>query len=268
MIYAMHGVNKIFTKRSFCDQDFLDTELFKTHLLNRKNRYVSIEDAIEGKGDALTIDDSLRGGLEAATLCRKFGHEVSLFINPFNIEKKVPYWFSILNILLDKYDDYLIRWETNEYILNDFKSKLSFRIKLKNKMASLDNEEEKLKKLFLIYPDDNINNIEIPEHLSILSLNDLKKAIDLGISIHNHGWTHRQIGEVSHAELDQEILKSKQWIKKELNIDTNFYAVPFGKTLPLERYSFERFSLWFLNYNGLYCGKIGEKIYNRQSLVF
>ncbi|MBS0186231.1 MAG: polysaccharide deacetylase family protein [Proteobacteria bacterium] len=267
MIYAIHGVVQNFSQKKFCHRDFLDYNLFKTHLRTRKKKYVSLEKALENKGDALTIDDSLLGALEAAILCRNFGHDVSLFINPFYIEERILYWFCLLNIFLDHAPSIKIIWENEEYLLNSFEEKIKFRIKIKNKIAKLPTEEERQTFLKLFSKDFFDCHFQIPSHLDLLTIDDLRNARNLGIEIHNHGWTHRQLTEVSHIELDEEILKAKKWFQNKLYINTDFYAVPFGKDLPSDKYNFDNFRIWFLTYYQLHYGKIGPKIYNRAPLI-
>jgi hypothetical protein len=266
MIYITHGIVESLQQQKFCHMDFLDRELFINHLANKKEKYVSLQEALEEKGDALTIDDSLIGGVEAAALCREFGHEVSLFINPFYIQNQFLYWFCIINIFLDSDKTEKILWKNKEYFLSDFHSKLKFRINLKNTIAPLSAKKSK-SNIELIFKQSINKDSVIPSHLVILSINELKKASSLGIEIHNHGWTHRQIIAFNDSELDQEILKAKEWLDAVLGINTDFYAVPFGKDLPPNRYSFNNCSMWFLAYDKLNYGQIGPQVYNRKPLI-
>src|SRR5438132_11668880 len=50
---------------------------------------------------ALTIDDSTAGGARASLIAREEGHEVTLFLNPAQIERRRTYWFSTLDAMLD-----------------------------------------------------------------------------------------------------------------------------------------------------------------------
>ena len=160
MIYTTHGVVKSFEKQKFCHSGFLDRELFIDHLSNRKEKYVSLEEALEEKGDALTIDDSLMGGFEAAVLCRELGHEVSLFINPSYIQNRSLYWFCLLNIFLDCDKKTEVFWEGKKYPLDDFSSKLKFRLELKSAIAKL-SPQKSLSSLQFIFQrevDQNLNS--------------------------------------------------------------------------------------------------------------
>lgn len=266
MIYTTHGVIKSFEKQKFCHSGFLDKDLFIAHLSNRKEKYVSLEEALEQKGDALTIDDSLNGGFEAAVLCRELGHEVSLFINPFYIQNQFLYWFCLLNIFLDSDKKKEVFWEGKKYSLGDFSSKLRFRLELKSAIAKL-SPQNSLSALQFIFQREVDQTLVSPFHLNVLTVDDLKKALSLGVDIHNHGWTHCQITAFKNSELEEEIFKSKNWLNTSLGIDSNFYAVPFGKDLPPNRYDFKNCSTWFLAYDILTYGKVGPRIYNRQSLL-
>lgn len=266
MIYTTHGVIKFFETQKFCHTGFLDCELFIDHLANRKEKYVSLEEALEEKGDALTIDDSLIGGLEAAVLCREFGHQVSLFVNPFYIQNQFLYWFCLLNIFLDSNKMKEVSWEGKEYPLSDFSSKLKFRLELKSAIAKL-SPKESISSLQLIFQQEVEQNFLSPFHLTVLTITDLKKALSLGIEIHNHGWTHCQITAFKNSELEEEIFKAKNWLNTFLSFNSNFYAVPFGKDLPPNRYDFKNCNTWFLAYDKLDYGKIGQRIYNRKPLL-
>jgi hypothetical protein len=266
MIYITHGIVESFRQQKFCHMDFLDRELFINHLANKKEKYVSLQKALEGKGDALTIDDSLMGGVEAAILCREFGHEVSFFVNPFYIQKQFSYWFCVLNVLLDGDKIEKILWKRKEYFLRDFYSKLKFRIDLKSTIASLPAQKSK-SNIEIVFKQNINKDFVIPSHLVILSINELKKLAQLGVEIHNHGWTHRQIIAFNDNELDQDILKAKEWLNNVLGVNTDFYAVPFGKDLPPNRYSFNHCSMWFLAYDKLNYGQLGLRIYNRKPLI-
>lgn len=266
MIYTTHGVVNSFEKEKFCHSGFLDRELFINHLSNREEKYVSLEEALEQKGDALTIDDSLMGGFEAAVLCRELGHEVSLFINPFYIQNRFLYWFCLLNIFLDSDEREEVFWERKKYPLDDFSSKLKFRLELKSAIAKL-SPQKSISSLQFIFQQKVNQTILSPFHLTVLTVDDLKKALSLGIEIHNHGWTHCQITAFKNSELEEEIFEAKDWLSTFLGVDSNFYAVPFGKDLPPNRYDFKNCHTWFLAYDKLSYGKIGPRIYNRQPLL-
>ena len=185
--------------------DFLDYEVLIDHLASRKEKYVSLREALEEKGDALTIDDSLMGGLEAAILCRQFGHEVSLFINPFYIQNQFLYWFCVLNIFLDSDQIKKVSWEGIEYFLDNFDSKLKFRLELKSAIAK-SSPEESLSTLQFIFQQNINQSFLTPFHLTVLTISDLKKALSLGVEIHNHGWTHCQITAFKNSEIEEEII--------------------------------------------------------------
>src|SRR5438045_1839574 len=100
-IYTMHGVVRDLCVNCFVHRNMLDELQFVDYLNRRRSAFVGVEDALRGVGDALTIDDSTEAAARAAYLAREYGHQVTLFINPYNVENCSPYFFSVLNVALD-----------------------------------------------------------------------------------------------------------------------------------------------------------------------
>ena len=84
--------------------------------------------------------------------------------------------------------------------------------------------------------------------------------------LHNHGYTHVQISDYELVQPREEIDKGYDWIQENLKFKSEYYAVPFGRSLPPSKFKFEKLKMWFLAYSKLYSGQIGKKIYNRQTL--
>lgn len=269
MIYASHGVVDNFCSKKFCHRNLLDLEKLENHLKSKKEKYVSLEKAIAGKGDAFTIDDATHASFEAAKLLKKYDHSVTLFVNPYYIEHKVNYWFAILNYLLDTTSFENVLFDNILFPIVSLNEKQIFRKKLKQKIAELPTETERhsiLSGLFKL----NLDDIVLPKHLNTITEEDLLKLQGLGVDLQNHGWTHRELKNASEAEKAQEIFLGKNWLQNKLKINACFYAVPFGSALPKQKTVNEvmkdyNFSHWFLLENSLELGPLGKIIYNRQS---
>ena len=52
-------------------------------------------------GDVLTVDDATCAGADACLTARRLGHEVMFFVNPFQIASGQPYFFSLLDAIID-----------------------------------------------------------------------------------------------------------------------------------------------------------------------
>lgn len=260
MIYVSHGIVNSHSPRKFCHQFLLDRKKFKIYIRHKPNKYVSIENALDGKGEALTIDDATYASYDAAKLLKKYGHEVTFFINPFYIEHKIDYWFLKLNFFLDASSQSKINFNNKEYLLSTYQNKLIFRNELKTAIAGLSTEEEKHKVLEIIFKI-NTNNVKIPFYLKTISESDVLELYRLGVNIQNHGWTHRQLKEASENDIKNEIMLGKEWIHKKIQHEPGFYAVPFGDLLPSD--NLQHFTYCFLSKESITPGFQNKKVYNR-----
>lgn len=262
MIYASHGLVK---KRSFnkiCHMHLLDYQLFEKHLESKKERYVSIEESIHERGDAFTIDDSIYAAMDAALLLRKYGHNVSLFINAYYIENNINYWFVVLNCLMDLYENMEISLCGETYRFSNLKEKLAIRTIIKNTLSLLDTEEDRYSHLNKIFEID-ARNYEVPRYLRTITKSDLLYLISKGVDIENHGWTHKQFACQSMNLIDSEIIKNKAWIRENLQIDSRYYAVPYGERFPPNNYNIAHLRYWLTLLRSESPGSIGNRIYNR-----
>jgi len=105
VITMMHGIaENLQPGRRFVHCDLHDWHAFEYALRDRSTRgasYVPLRDAIQGQGDALTIDDSTVAAANAARMARKHKQPVTLFVNGMHIAERVPYWFARINAALD-----------------------------------------------------------------------------------------------------------------------------------------------------------------------
>jgi len=265
MIYVSHGIIEELHLDKFCHRQLLDRYNFCQFLEQKQKKFVSIKDAINGYGDAFTIDDSTYASLEAAEMMRDYDHAVTLFINPFYIHEKLNYWFSILNYLLDKDLRPSVCLNNNHYPFSSFKERSTFRKILKSIICTLKTEEERQQYLSKFF-NTNINNITLPHHLTTINVEDLIRLKKIGVDIQNHGWTHRYMATASYDEVDEEIFKGKLWLKEKIQVEAEIYAAPFGDALPPKDCNYNLFEYWLLVDSRFEVeGRIGKKIYNRKT---
>jgi len=260
MIYASHGITDNFSPDKFCHKFLLDRKSFESYIKCKQEKYVTIEKALAGKGEAFTIDDATVASYDAAKLLRNYGHEVTWFINPFYIENRIDYWFLKLNVLLDISSHKKVILKNKEYLLSTKQEKLHFRNEFKIAIAGLPTEEERQKILAKIF-DINLEDIVLPNYLKTVTKSDILELHQLGVNIQNHGWTHRQLKNADEIDIQKEILLGKEWFSKNFQYETNFYAVPFGSCFPSD--SLQNIAYWLLLEGSIAPGPHNSKVFNR-----
>jgi len=265
-IFAIHGVARRPRPETFVYRSYFASRALKLHLRKRTNRYVSLDMALSGQGDALTIDDATSAGFEAAILARKYGHEVTLFINPHNVIDRTPYFMNVLDMALDKTRRSEIMFNERRFLLDSFNAKLSLRKELKSRLMKLTTEPVRTEFVQRLAVDLDVPDLSVPEHLRVISLEEILVLRDMGVSIANHGWTHGAIEALDPSVARDEIIKAKKWIAQECRITASAYAVPFGNALPPFEISDDVCGVWFLlNFNSK-PGFVGPNVFNRESL--
>ena len=206
--------------------------------------------------------------MDAAILAAKCGHKVTIFLNPWNIIHKKPYHFHLLNIILEN----TIK---REYLFNGFKWSLRtynekhfFREYIKRRFWKYETNIDTLyKTINTLGTELSVENFIIPDALEIITIEDIKKMIALGIDVECHGWTHINTAELSDKELEEHINSAKEWLENISNeISIKYYSTPFGSSMPNRAYYEKLNYLWFLLDSSKEDGIIEKKIYNRDSL--
>jgi hypothetical protein len=266
MIFCIHGVVEGQYKNNFLHRNMLDSEKFREYLLQREAKFVSLSDALQGKGDALTIDDGTEAGAEAAQMAISLGHKASLFINPFYIAHNQPYIFVLLNVILHSLDKNEAVFAGQSFSTNSFEEKKALRKIIKDYLAEYPDYTERLKILNDFISLNQIKIGSVPRHLKVISKEHLRKLIQAGADIQNHGWTHCNFSSLSTDEIIQNIRQANEWFISEIDYQTHYFAVPFGLVIPSSKNILRETSCWFLLHDLLRTGFIGEKIYNRAPL--
>lgn len=264
MIYCSHGIVKDHCINKHCHKYFLDLEKFEKYIRNRKEKYVSLNEAINGKGDAFTIDDSTYAALKAAKLLVKYNHKVTLFINPYYIVNNITYWCIIINYILDTNKLSELELRGKSYQCNSYTEQVVFISKLKEYVSSIPEESDRIAYISKVFNLDLSDIVDkMPDYLKTITEDDIVSALQDGVDIQNHGWSHRQLKYASLEEINREIFCGKNWLLEKFNIDSRYYAVPFGERSPPINYNFSDIDCWFLLLYNKAIGFNGSKIYNR-----
>lgn len=265
-IFTLHGVIDRPQPNTCAHRGLFATAQFIAHLRKRKQPYVSLAAALAGRGDALTIDDATYSGSQAATLARRYGHEVTLFINPGNIVAHLPHYFILLNLVVDRTHLSQITYLGKVYDLSPGNNKRIFREQLKQQLLTLAREDGRIQFVQTMARRLKVADLSIPRALQTLNLSALRRLHRLGVVLANHGWTHASLGALTVDAAREEIKQGHAWIKQQFGYDSPVYAVPFGRQLPPFSPQPDAYTQWLLNYDLLALGQIGPNIFNRDTL--
>lgn len=265
-IFGTHGIVDGCNTGRFEHRNMLDTEEFRK-ILTEAPRFVSITDALEGRGWALTIDDATRAAADAARMARELGHEVTLFINPWQIEDGKPSWFSRLDGWLDFVDAENLTWNGNEYDLSNLDGKNRFRTDVKFAMRRHQDQRQSCALIDHLEDLLGILGKSVPEHLTCLTKGDLGELKAMGIDIQNHSWTHSDPLALGPERFETELRKGRAWLHTNLGIDARYLACAYGEYLPHPAMLQENGTVCLLLHNHVAPGHVGDNIFNRLNLT-
>lgn len=263
-IVAMHGIVRECNPALFVHRNMDDWDRFERHLKERSAPYVSVDDARAGKGDALTIDDSTHAAADAARLARTLGHEVTFFINPWNIVENTTYIPALLNVLMDGITAHEFNLEGRLISVQSAEEKKLFRSRFKeflNAILSLEEQERVIR----ARAKNNSLSLTVPEHLQTVSVAELEVLKKEGVTIQNHGWKHLHHDVLSSEEKVINVEEGRQWLQDTLGIEAVDFAIPFGVE---NRLSFPPTKgVWYLLDSTRPTGVVGDRLFNRSILA-
>ncbi len=268
MIYATHGTVARRETFRFTHRNMLDEAAYIHWLQNLKEPLGSLDDALEGKGDALSIDDGTFAAARAAELAVSLGHRVTLFVNPHHATTGAQYFFARLNAALDACTLRTVEWRGQRCRLDGYGEKKEFRARVKKELRALPSEalrETVMDECLACLACPMAIGARPPRELESLNANDLARLRDRGVEIENHGWTHGELGALDAGAASEEIESARQWLEEFLDVRSRYFAVPFGDTFPPEGLA-GGWRVWFLLTAGHPVGWLPERVYNRQTL--
>jgi hypothetical protein len=265
LIDTLHGVRAGVSAELFVDRNLEELSDVSAYLENRVP-YVSLSVCLEGKGDALTVDDSTIASAAAARLARHKGHEVTLFLNGYNIEESVPYFFSRLNAILDATSLNEIAFEGRNFDLRTFAAKQQFRGMVKRRLAVMASEQDRQNYVTRVGQQLQAENAVIPDFLRPISPADVRELVALGVDIQNHGWTHVRPAALSPGECARDIAAGRAWLRDFSPAPADLYAVPNGDCLPPWESS-PHYRAWFLLDERWPADNDGPTVFGRRNLT-
>lgn len=273
-VYAMHGVVREKNNLLLTHATLDSWAQFEEHLAGRPHKYVPLSAALDGEGDALTIDDATVAAKHAAELARKHGHDATMFVNPCQVAMEKPYYLHQLSTMVDTATVENVAWDGMLCPLMTAPDKKAFRERVKQRFCQLAGEADRTALLELLATKVKPSNITVPDCLATLSAAQLGELLNRRISIQNHGWSHPHFGSLSQAEVQREINDAGQWLERQGFCREAYFAVPFGDILPRHDMEAPGCSVWFTLTGALGRGPIGARrwkrprVWNRLQLEF
>lgn len=229
MIYVTHGAVPNYSSELLTHKNMLPTPVFADFLSQRLPRFVSLEDTLYGTGDALTLDDATEAAAAAARLARNYDHAVTLFINPYQVERREFYHFAILNSALDETPKAEITFRGAKYSLLKVSGRRLVRRAFKTEVcrAGCEQERDSLVREYLDLL--GVGRPQVPDHLRTLTREQLAELAAIGVTIENHGWSHRFLSCLTRTQAIDEILLGRRWLHDHLGVNAKYFAVPYGE---------------------------------------
>lgn len=149
-------------------------------------------------------------------------------MNPYQIDSESPYFFCLLDLYIDKRTINEFRFRGKIYNLCVKSELKEFRISVKNIVMFMNPD------IALKFLKDEILNVlgsslcDLPRHLKTVNTKYLQRLIEIGVHVESHGWNHKTISSFDNHELIRDMKISRDWLKRNFNVESRLYAVPFG----------------------------------------
>jgi hypothetical protein len=225
-VHLLHGCAEHWDAGLQSSRNFVSVPQLRTYLKRLDRKYEKFADT-PNSPHVLTVDDAIRGAADVCRIARELGHEVTLFVNPYNIEAQKPYFFTLFDSVLDGRQSHHIRYAGIGYDLQKRPELGAFRLKAKEFLLTW-NEAEAIEHVMMLSRVLCSPAPSVPKHALVISLEELAELHRLGVSIESHGWTHAEIRHLSDSQFAEHIARAKAWLAEKLGIVSDHYAVPFG----------------------------------------
>ena len=263
-VLAMHGIARDATPHMMSFMNMLDAAAFE-RLLASSPPFVSLERALTGHGVALTIDDAIRGAADAALLARRLGHQVTLFVNPGQVESGVPYAWLTLAAMLDKVRGRTMSFDGTPHPIRTLAERHRLRREIRRRLCDMKSEPERQALVRALGREWKVTDIEFHPHTTMLTRHDLVALRDAGVDIQNHGFWHHEHRSLTGAESAANLHDGRRWLEREIGVDARYFAAPFGEALPPADESIAC-DAWFTLTTELPSGWNTRPVFNRETL--
>jgi hypothetical protein len=228
MIYISHGLVPNWCSGRISHALFLPERAVERHLQERKQKYVSISQAISGGGDALTVDDASYGGLRLALLARQFGHQVSWFVNGGYVEHGTQYYPFQLSSMLDDTRLSHCEFEGLTWDLQTIAGRRALRLRFKQIYMRLRSQKEIEALVDKVAGCLQTDPRRFENSLSTVTPAELAQAVLAGVDLQNHSWGHVNPQVLSERERTKGALRNEEYLSEYRQAITRVFAPPFG----------------------------------------
>lgn len=228
MIYMSHGVVPHRNEERISHALFQSEAQFILHLQNRPAKYVSLSEAILGKGDALTIDDATYGGFQAAMLARCFGHEVTWFVSGGQVQNAIEYYPFQLSAMLDECTRSQCSFKGRIWDVSTQAARRNFQLQLEKIYMRLYRITDAKDFLEQLAEALGTEHIQLERALRVVEPSDLVKASLERVDLQNHGWLHLNPQVLSEVQRSLEVKKNEEYLLQIRQAEIRCYAPPFG----------------------------------------
>lgn len=261
-IHLLHGCAADYLPGTQRFRNFVSETTLRSYLRALPEKYGTFS-AQDGT-NVLTIDDATKGAGRAAAIAREYGHRVTLFINPYQVLASQSYYFSLFNACLDNRNVSRVSYRSRDFDLDhDLRS---FRLAAKQILSRLEHRAAirhvaEIGRLLECRCDG------VPEHSQTLTIDELMALENIGVTIENHGWSHRRIDCFSEEELHHDVALAGRWLRDQIGVQATQYALPFGETeQPMDCLSKTAETVFFADMN-LPPGRLGANLWNRTEIT-
>ena len=263
MIHLTHGVVPNWNSERISHALFLPEQFFAAHLEQRLAKYVPLEQALTGEGDALTIDDATYGGLQAALLALKYGHAVSWFVNGLHVDRGLQYFPFQLSSFIDDSRLDACWFNGQNWALGRDGEGRALRRHLKQRYMRMRKEEEIAQ---LVEDVSSVLETDPAMERSLCTVTsaELSTAVAAGVDLQNHSWRHLNPQLFSEFQCTGEALLNEDYLSQFRGTKLRAYAPPFGQPLHLTR---DVSDVVLLADRLLFSNHSDGKIVNRQDLL-
>ncbi len=225
-VHLLHGVVNEKSRDLQVHRLYTGREALKAFLRARPQPYGTLSDP---HADVLTVDDATVAGAEACLAAMELGHHVVFFVNPSNVVRQIPYFFSLLDLFIDRRAVDHATFEGSQFELLTKAQRRAFRIAVRTRLMGLEQDEagERVNAVGLRL---GASAAELPRHMAPISVKMLRTLVDAGVQVENHGWDHKEIGAMNLAEFKTHVKSAADWFASVLGSPPSLYAPPFGRT--------------------------------------
>ncbi len=224
-VLLLHGVAHGIKRKFHCFRNYVSDEHFVSFLDQRTTRFGAWDPQTER--DVLTVDDATFAGGKVCELAASRGHHSILFVNPHQVITGEPYFFSVMDAAFDQRAVDHVTLDGEEFNLAVRSSLQACRQKIRRRLMPLP-ATEALAEARRFGALLGVKKVRLYEHVTPLTIEDLRRLARSGVQIENHGWDHRDISVLSEQQLEADIVASRDWLRAEVGVDSSLYAVPYG----------------------------------------